>query len=101
MAPPTAAVDARKSRRFISAFGLFSMFAVIVAHPISSLQFGGAMDSLADTQIGPAAADVGHRTVDIGVGRLRFFLEQVHCGHDLPRLAVSALGHVKFDPRQL
>src|SRR3979490_2929620 len=63
------------------------------AEPTKNLRPGkiavrGDMHAGADALVGAAAADVGHRLVDIGVARLRIFLEQ-RCGrHDLPRLAV-------------
>src|ERR1700686_3391552 len=104
MAPPTAAVEARKSRRFMSTFstcGGVATFAVIVAPSLSGLDLGLPVDGRPDARIGPTAADVGHLAVDVGVGRLRLPLEQVHRGHDLPRLAVSALGNIELDPRQL
>src|SRR5262249_21012678 len=54
----------------------------------------GLLDGLADPQIGPAAADVaGHRTVDVGVGRMRVLGEQRRRRHDLAGLAVAALRH--------
>src|SRR5712691_11747564 len=52
----------------------------------------------ADTLIGAAAADVGHRRVDVGVGGVRILLEQRTGRHDLPRLAVAALRHVELRP---
>src|SRR4051795_4102761 len=56
------------------------------------------MYSLADALIGPAAADVGHRLIDVGVSRLGLFLEQRGSGHDLTGLAVAALRHVDRGP---
>src|SRR6266849_4895442 len=52
----------------------------------------------ADALIGAAAADVGHRRVDVGVGGVRILLEQRTGRHDLPRLAVAALRHVELRP---
>src|SRR5438105_15906563 len=103
MAPPTAAVEARKSRRFMSSFGADSTFAfaVIVGPPVLCLQLGSPVNGLADARIGPAAADVCDLAVDVGVGRLWLLLVQGDCGHDLPRLTVSALRIVEFDPREL
>jgi len=65
------------------------------------LQLGGPMDGLADARIGPAAADVRHCAVDLGVGRLRFLFEKRNRGHDLPRLTITALRNVELDLRQL
>src|SRR5882672_8495589 len=47
---------------------------------------GRLMHGLADALIGAAAADVGHRLVDVGVGRFWLFLEQRRRGHDLAGL---------------
>ena len=52
----------------------------------------------ADALIGAAAADVGHRLVDVVVGRVRFFPQQRGGGHDLPRLAIAALRDVEREP---
>src|SRR5882672_1972200 len=69
--------------------------------PPSRLDRGGAMDRLADFLVGPTATDIGHRLVDLGVGRRRGLLEQRYRSHDLARLAVAALRHLLFDPRLL
>ncbi len=81
----------RKVRRSI--FGLNVMFAP------SGL--GGHVDRLAHLLEGAAAADVGDRGVDVGVGRLRFRLEERRHRHDHARLAIAALRHVVIDPRLL
>ena len=67
-----------------------------VAHRASpAVILGRPMDGPADAEIGPAPADVaGHAVVDVGVGRSGVLPEQDGRGHDLPRLAVAALGHV-------
>src|SRR5256885_9863328 len=57
-----------------------------------------AMDRGADALVGPAAADVRHRRVDVSVGRTCSVGQQGGRGHDLARLAVAALGHVFGDP---
>src|SRR6186997_1085326 len=59
---------------------------------------GRRVDGLADPLVGAAAADVGHRLVDIGVGRFRLLLQQRGGGHDLAGLAVAALRHVDRGP---
>lgn len=60
------------------------------------------MDGLADALVGAAAANVAaHEIVDIGVGGFWFFCEQCDRGHNLPGLAVAALGNVFFDPSDL
>src|SRR5258706_3176818 len=83
--PPTAALVTRNWRREV----------------ISSLLLSArrALDSLADSHIGTATADVpGHRGVDIAVGRVGLGCEQRRRGHDLARLAVAALRHLQIDP---
>src|SRR5205809_38797 len=101
MAPPTAAVETRKSRRFMSTFGVVSTFVIMVGPPLSRLQLGRPVNGLADAQISSAATDVGHLGIDVSVGWLWLLLEQGHRRHDLPGLAVSALRYVGLDPRQL
>ena len=59
---------------------------------------GRLMDGLADALVGAAAADVGHRLVDVGIGRLRLLLQERGGGHDLAGLAVAALRHVDRGP---
>src|SRR4051812_27409398 len=62
------------------------------------LTAGRLMHGLADALIRPAAANVGHRLVDVGIGRLRLLLQQRRRRHDLPGLAVTALRHVDRGP---
>jgi len=46
-----------------------------------------------------AAADVaGHRVVDIGIRRMRVAREKRRRGHDLARLAVTALHDLPIEP---
>src|SRR5437016_8951868 len=85
--PATPAVS-RNSRR-------------VICGALMSRSLRGAMDGGADALVRAAAADVGHRRVDVGVGGMRSFREQRRGGHDLPRLAVAALRHVFLDPRAL
>src|SRR5580693_10591089 len=57
------------------------------------------MNGFANALVGTAAADVAaHGVVNVGVGGLGFFGEQGYGGHDLPGLAVAALGNVFFHP---
>src|SRR3954467_6194407 len=65
------------------------------------LTAGRLMHGLANALIRPAAADVGHRLVDVGIGRLRLLLQQRRRRHDLPGLAVAALRHIHRRPRLL
>src|SRR3989449_8584492 len=85
--PATPAVS-RNSRR-------------VICGALMSRSLRGAMDGGADALVRAAAADVGHRRVDVGIGGMRSFREQRRGGHDLPRLAVAALRHVFLDPRAL
>src|SRR5436309_7928238 len=73
----------------------------VICAALMSRSMGGAMDGGADPLVRAAAADVGHRRVDVAVGGMRSFREQRRGGHDLPRLAVAALRHVFLDPRAL
>src|SRR5437667_7102000 len=80
--PPAAAAERRMNlRRFML-----------------NLPSSGQVDRRADALIGAAAADVGHRLVDVLVGRLRVLLQQRRGRHDLSRLAVAALRHVERRP---
>ena len=56
------------------------------------------MNRRAHLHEGAAAADVGDRIVDVGVGRLRLVLEQRGHRHDHAALAIAALRHVVVDP---
>ena len=58
----------------------------------------GTMDCAAYLMVGAAAADVGHRRVDLVVARLRRVPEQRHRRHDLAGLAVAALRRLRVDP---
>src|SRR5262245_53516510 len=59
---------------------------------------GGHVHRRPDALVGAAAADVGHRLVDVRVGRLGFFREERRGGHDLAGLAVAALRDVDRRP---
>src|SRR5262245_45017683 len=85
--PPAAADPTMKARResFMS----------------GPLLAGGHVDGRADALIGPAAADVGHRVVDVLVGRLGRALQERGRRHDLPGLAIAALRNVERGPRLL
>src|SRR3989442_13531556 len=57
------------------------------------------LDSLADSHISTAAADVPrHRGVDVAIGRVGVGCEQRRRGHDLAGLAIAALRHLERDP---
>src|SRR5882672_9123302 len=85
---PTAAEPMMKERRLI--FGLSVMVA-----PSGLCRH---VDRFAHLLEGAAAADVGNRGVDVGVGRLGFVVEQRRDRHDHARLAIAALRHVVRDP---
>src|SRR5947199_1621669 len=85
---PATVVVLMKSRRSIRR---------AMSHPL-----GGALDRAPDAQVGRAAAQVArHGGVDVRVGRLRVLGEERGGLHDLPRLAIAALGHLLGDPRDL
>src|SRR5205823_311113 len=86
---PAAAVVSTNSRR--ETFGSALM----------SRSLRGPVDRRSDALIGAAAANVGHRAVDVGVRGVRLLGEKPRRGHDLARLAVAALRHVFRDPRPL
>src|SRR5687768_11595978 len=68
---------------------------------VMRLLFLGAVDGGADARIGAAAADAGHRLVDVLVARMRVAPQQRHRSHDLAALAIAALRHLVIDPRLL
>jgi hypothetical protein len=57
------------------------------------------VDAGTDFGIGAAAADVGHFAVDVRVRRLGILLQKRGRHHDLSGLAIAALRHLLFDPR--
>src|SRR6266481_5795790 len=58
------------------------------------------LDALANPLVGTATADVsGHHFVDIGIAWLPIRFQKCARGHDLPRLAVAALGDFATEPR--
>src|SRR5688500_16565326 len=60
------------------------------------------MNGAPDARVRPAAADVaGHRVVDVLVRGIRIRRQEDRGRHDLSRLAVTALGDVRFEPRLL
>src|SRR5215472_141693 len=92
---PAAAVPMTKARR--SSLGEWNFgICVMTAPPLRVL--GRRMDGGADALVGSAAADIGHRRVDIGIGRFRLLLEQRSRRHDHAALAIAALRHVEVEP---
>src|SRR5258706_5745845 len=80
--PPSAALALRNWRREV-----MSALLLAVAGTVRR-----ALDSLADSQIRAAAADVpGHGGVDVAIGRLGICGEQRRRGHDLVRVAINAM----------
>src|SRR5690242_13068210 len=59
------------------------------------------MDRRPDSRVGAAAADIGDRRVDLGIGRLRLLLEEGGHRHDHPALAIAALRDVVSEPSLL
>src|SRR5712692_1673085 len=62
------------------------------------LGLGRGVDRRAHLLERPAAADVSHRRIDIGVGGLGLRLQQRRGPHDHAGLAVAALRHLMVDP---
>jgi hypothetical protein len=56
-----------------------------------------ALDGLPDSRVGATAADIVNG-VNIGIGRIRSSIQQGDRGHDLPWLAVAALGDIVVNP---
>jgi hypothetical protein len=56
------------------------------------------MNGFAYSDVGTATANVGYFPIDIAIAGPGKLLQKIHCGHDLARLAVSALGNVFFYP---
>src|SRR6266702_5483486 len=84
--PPSAALALRNCRRERS---------MVMSGPF----LGRVLDSLADSHISTAAADVPrHRGVDVAIGRVGVRGEQRRRGHDLAGLAIAALRHFQRDP---
>src|SRR5438093_1992757 len=77
--PPSAALALKNCRRERS---------TVMSGPL----LGRVLDSLADSHVRPAAADVPrHGGVDVAVSRVGVGGEQRRCGHDLAGLAIAAL----------
>src|SRR4051794_19625649 len=93
--PPIAATEARNERRVRDIVFVAVIF-VAIGPPPSRLR--GGVDRLAHLLIGATAADIRDRAVDIGVARVRVFLQQGGDGHDHAALAIAALRHVVVDP---
>src|SRR4029077_17634582 len=89
--PPITADCLRNSLR-----ETFFMVVSLGLRGLAGLRRG--VDRRADARVGAAAADVGHRRVDVLVGRAAVPREEGDRGHDLPRLAVAALRHLVVDP---
>src|SRR5882672_5422027 len=96
--PPVAAELTMNLRR--ERFVARVVFFMVVSSGLLD-HLGSQVHARADALVGAAAADVGHRRVDIGVARLRVFPEQRSGRHDLSGLAVAALRHVERRPGPL
>src|SRR2546423_13407963 len=103
---PPAAPTFRNSRRFTTGAVVMTHLDFIQRDRMGSGGFcfagwraGRAMNGFADALVGSAAADIAaHEIVEIGVAGVGFLGKQGYRGHDLPGLAVAALGNVFFDP---
>src|SRR6266436_794802 len=98
--PPAAAELTMNLRRERLVVLPLSVFFMVVSSGFLR-HVSGHVHARADALVGAAAADVGHRRVDIGVARLRVFPDQSGGCHDLPRLAVAALRYVERRPGPL
>src|SRR6266446_5803181 len=90
--PPSAALALRNCRRERS---------TVMSGPFLAVRrtMRRVLDSLADSHISAAAADVPrHRGVDIAIGRVGVGREQRSRGHDLAGLAIAALRDLQRDP---
>src|SRR5258706_1196964 len=93
--PPAAAELTRNSRR--DGLRIFLFMIVSSGFPAGE-HAGGTVYRGANALVGAAAADVGHRRVDVGVVRLLVLRQQRGRRHDLARLAGAALRHVQLPP---
>src|SRR5215831_16558442 len=92
--PPAAAEPTMNLRR-----EGFAMLVLMVVSPSGFLRrVGGHVHRRPDALVGAAPADVGHRLVDVGVGRFGLLCEERRRSHDLSRLAVAALRHIDRGP---
>src|SRR6059058_1270011 len=98
ISPPEAmAVVLRKSRREAEVALVFMASSSGLAD-----HGGGILDGRLDAPVRAAAAQVAaHGFVDLLVARIRVLREQRRGTHQLPGLAIAALGHVVLDPRDL
>src|SRR6202040_3660913 len=82
--PPCSTVRREEEREQRSRQAIGSLLGLAVAR--------GALDGLADADIGAAAADIAcHRGVDVGIIRMWRCGQQSRRSHDLARLAIAAL----------
>ena len=75
-----------------------SILGIVIHGCPPSYALGGGMNCRAHLLEGAASADIGDRVVDVGIGRLRLFLQQRRDRHDHATLAVAALRYVEIDP---
>jgi hypothetical protein len=59
------------------------------------------VNRFSDALIGAAATDVRNGRIDVRITRLRIGSQQCRRGHDLTRLAVTALRHIVLQPGSL
>src|SRR5437764_10707374 len=95
--PPTAADALRNVRR---------ERATVMAVLLSLLRgrwraVGQGVDRFPHARVRPATAQIGHRSVNIGIGRLGMLVQKCGGRHDHAGLAVAALRDFMLDPRLL
>src|SRR6185312_5412530 len=66
-----------------------------------SSRLGRGMNRFSDLLVGAAAADIGHRSIDVRIARLRLGGKQRRRGHDHAALAIAALRHIEIEPSLL
>src|SRR5206468_12251001 len=70
-------------------------------HLCAVVELRRPVNRLSNPPVGPTAAKIGNLASDVRVGGLAVLSQQRRSRHDLSRLAIPALGHVTFPPRDL
>src|SRR6266436_43180 len=75
---------------------------LVISASLCLCEFGGAADRHKNALIGSTAAKiVGHRRLDLGLGRILALRKQSCGGHDLTALAITALRDANLHPGSL
>src|SRR6266849_4884506 len=90
--PPTAALATRKLRRLRSASAACDERWLRIMSASLCVRLGGELDRFANTDIGPAPADIAaHSVIDVAIRRMWVARQKRRSRHDLPGLAIAAL----------